>query len=158
MALCCAALKRDSVSLFVFPLLGHVQAISRPILPVYRLKYSLSCFLRIFLFEILLLCVFMLTLLLLATVISFSLLFSLQFSSLLIVASTQSLMLSSTLPLLDTYFLSISSVGFKVLCIVINFLVLGSFCLSFPPIPCTFKERSNVSYLMASVFNIFSFL
>ena len=44
MALFCAAIRRDSVSLFRFPFLSHVQVFSWEISLVCRLKYSYNCF------------------------------------------------------------------------------------------------------------------
>ena len=63
-------------------------------------------------------------------VISLSLLFLISSSRIYIDVSTQSPMLSSLLPpfFLDTYTLSMSSLGCKAFLIVINFLVLWSIC------------------------------
>ena len=74
----------------------------------------------------------MLMLLFLAAVISLSLLFCVYSSSAWIVESTQSSMLTRPLPpsFLETYSLSVSSLGCSALCIVISFLVLWSICRS----------------------------
>ena len=68
----------------------------------------------------------------LAAVISLSLLFFVYSSSAWIVASTQSSMLTRPLPpfFLETYSLSVSSLGCSALCIVISFLVLWFICRS----------------------------
>ena len=54
------------------------------------------------------------------------------FSSPCIDSSTVSSMLASPLPFLDTYSQSMSSLGCKVLCMVISFLVLWFICWSSP--------------------------
>ena len=73
----------------------------------------------------------MLPVLLLAALITLSLLSLVWSSSPCIVASMQSSTLASSLPpFFDTYSLSTSSYRCKALCIVINFLVLWSICLS----------------------------
>ena len=73
----------------------------------------------------------MLSTLLLATLMNPSLLFFILSSSLPIDTSTLSVMLASHLPpFLKTNTLSMSSLGYKTLCIIISFLVLWSVCLS----------------------------
>ena len=76
--------------------------------------------------------VLLLRVLLLAVEISFPLLLSMYSSSLFIDASKQSSMLASPLPpsVLDTYSLSLSSLGCNALCTVINFPLLWSICPS----------------------------
>ena len=71
MVLSCAVIKRDSVSLFKFPLFSHVQVISCEIFPVCHLKYLCNCFSFYFCFldVVALLFVLRLTLLLLVAVV-----------------------------------------------------------------------------------------
>ena len=96
MALSCAAVMRDSVSLLRFPLLSHDQVFTCAISAVCRLKYPYSCFSShlCFLVFVVFLLVHMLMLLFLAAVISLSLLFCVYSSSAWIVESTQSSMLT----------------------------------------------------------------
>ena len=98
-ALSCAAVMRDSVSLLRFPLFSHNQDFTCAISAVCRLKYPYSCFSSHFCFLVFVVfpLVHMLQLLFLAATISFSLLFCVYSSSAWIVASTQSSMLTRPL-------------------------------------------------------------
>ena len=55
MALFCATIRRDSVSLFRFPFLKHVQVFSCEVSSVYRWKYQYSCFSSYFCFLVIVL-------------------------------------------------------------------------------------------------------
>ena len=128
MALFCAAIRRDSVSLLKFPFLNQVHVLLCEMF-ISRLKRCFSshfCFL-----VIVILLSIMLSVSFLMAVISPSC-FSMYSSSRCIDASTLSSMQASPLPpsFLDTYSLSTSSQGCIALCIVISFLVLWSICLS----------------------------
>ena len=71
MALFCAAIWRDSVSILKFPFLSHIQVFSREMLFISRLKLSLSCFSSYFCFlVIVILLVFVLLVLFLVAVMS----------------------------------------------------------------------------------------
>ena len=72
MALFCAAIRRDSVSLLKFPFLSHVQVFSFEILFISRLKHPLSCFSSRF--------CFLVSFILLVTMLSVSFLMALCFS------------------------------------------------------------------------------
>ena len=107
MALFSVVIRRDSVTLFRFPFSCHFRVFSCAISSVCRLKspniyFSHFCFLVFVVF----LSGFIWPMYLLATMISLSLIF---------------LMLSSSL-FIGEYSLSSSSLGFKTLCIAINFL------------------------------------
>ena len=119
----CCHLKRFSFSRKVY-FRSHVQVFSCKILSACRLKYPYICFSSNFWFLVFIVFLsgLMLPMILLATVISLSLLFIMQSSKL-------------SCPLdpsfLATYSLSMSSLGCKALCISINFLVLWSICRSY---------------------------
>ena len=131
MALLCAAMKRDSVSLSRFPLLSHIHVFSWDMLLVSRLKRPYLFFLAFFFSRYCFLLVFVLSVLFLVAVISPPC-FSTKFSSRFIDASTLFSILVSHLPpsFLDTYSLSTSSLGCNALWIVISFLVLWTIYLS----------------------------
>ena len=117
MALFCAVIRRDSVSLLRFPFLSHVKVLSCEMLFISRLKRPWSCFPSLFCFlVIVILLSIMLSLSFLVPVIS-------PPSSRCIDASTLSSMLTSPLPhsFLETYNLSTSSLKCNALCIVISF-------------------------------------
>ena len=125
MALFCAAIRRESVSLFRFPFLGYVQVFSYTISLVCLLKYPYSCFSSHFCFLVII--VLLIFDLFLVSSISLSSLFFYLVSSRRIDKST----LSSTLPSLipasffDTYRLCHLS-GANTLYLVISFLVVWS--------------------------------
>ena len=103
------------------PDLGFLSEISS----VCRMKYSYSCFSFRFCFlVIVVLLLFMLSVQFLVAVINLSLLFFMESSCPRIDESTLSSMLACPRPsYLNTYSLSVSSLGCKDLCIVISFLV-----------------------------------
>ena len=81
--------------------------------------------------SLLILFIFMLSVFALVAVIGLSLLFLMLSSSSRLNASTKSSMLARPLlPSLDAYYLPVSSLGYKALCITISFLVLWFICLS----------------------------
>ena len=133
MALFCAAIKRDSVSLLWFPFLSYVQVFWCEFSLVCHLKCLYShfssdfCFLVIFVLLMLVLPV-----LFLAAIINLPMRFSMESLSHCIDASTLSSMLASPLPpsVLGTCSLPPSSLGCKALCIAMDFLVLWSICWS----------------------------
>ena len=132
-ALFCAAIRKNSVSLLRFPFLSHVHVFSWEMLLISRLKRVQSCFSSYLCFlVIVVLLVLMLSVLFLVAVISPSPRFSLYPSSRYIDVPTLFSMLANALPpfFLDTYNLSTSSLGCNALCMVISFLVLWSLCLS----------------------------
>ena len=119
MGLFYAAIRRDSVSLKMFPFLSHVQVLSCEILFVYRLKYLYSCFSSHFCFLVILVpLMFLLLVLFLVTVIFHSLFFLVYSSIRRIDASTLSSMLASSFPpsFLDTYCQSTSFLGHDFSC------------------------------------------
>ena len=128
MALFCTAIRRDSVSLSRFPFCSHVSC---EISPIHSLKYPYTCVTSHFCFLIFFVVLFIL-ILSVASVISLSLLFLMKSCRPHIDTSMLSLMLVRPLPpsFLDTHSLSISALGCKAWCIIINFLVLWSICLS----------------------------
>ena len=131
-ALFCAAIRRDFVSLLRFPFLSHVHVLSCEMLLISHLKrpyiwfYSHFCFLVIMVPLVLVLSVYFLV-----AVISLPSRFCMWSSSHCIYASTLSWILVSALQpsLLDTDDLSTSSLGCNALCTVIRFLILWSICL-----------------------------
>ena len=119
MALFCATVRRDSVSLLRFPFLSHIQVFFYEMSLVYRSKYSYSFFSSHFCFlAIVVLLILVLFVLFLVAVISISLLFLCS----LIEVSTLSSMLADPLPpsFLEPYTLFISALGCKALCIVMH--------------------------------------
>ena len=130
MVLFCAAIRIDSVSLLRFPFLV------KPIFSCLRchffsLKMSIELFFFPFFLVICVLLVFVLLVLFLVAVISLLSCFSMLSSSRYIEASTLYWMLASPFPpFLDTYSLTMLSLGCKALGMVISFLVLCSICLS----------------------------
>ena len=133
MALFCAAIRRDSVSILKFPFLSHVQVLSYEMLFISHLKRPWSCFPSHFCFLVfVILLSIVLSVLFLMAVISPLSCFSMWSSSRCMDVSTLSSMLASPLPpsFLGTYCLSTSSLGCNALCMVISFLVLLSICLS----------------------------
>ena len=105
MVLFCAAIRRDSVSLLRFPFHSSVQVFLCEISLVCLLKYSYGCFSAYFCFLVVLFALIQ-PLMLLATVISFRLLYLMLSSSSYIDASILSSMLVSPPPppsFLDTY-------------------------------------------------------
>ena len=71
----CATIRRDSVSLLMFPFLSHVLVFPCEMSSVCRLKYPYSCFSSHTCFVVIVLLNFMLSMLFLVTVIRLSLLF-----------------------------------------------------------------------------------
>ena len=133
MALFCAAIRRNSVSLINFPFLSHVPVFSCEMLLISHLKGPWSCFSSHFCFLVIVILLYIvLSVLFLMAVICPLLCFSMSSSSRCMDVSTLSSMLASPLPpsFLGTYRLSTSSQGCNALCIVISFLVLWSICLS----------------------------
>ena len=133
MALSCAAVRRDSVSLIKFPFLSQVPVFWCEMLFIGRLKRPESCFPSHLCFLVVVtLSSIVLSVSFLMVVISLHSYFSMLSSSRCMDASTVSSMLASPLPpsFLDTYNLSTSSLGCNVLSIVISFFVLWSICLS----------------------------
>ena len=133
MALFCATIRRYSASLLKFLFFRYFIVLSY-ISWVCILKYPYSCFSsHSWFLVIVVLFIFMLSELLLAAVISlFFLSFFMKSSIPRIDASTLSKMLTSPfrLSFFDTYGLCTSSLEYNTLCIVINFLVRRSNCLS----------------------------
>ena len=120
MALFCTTIRRES--LLRFPSLSHVQVFSL----VCRLKNPYSCFFSHFCFLVnFVLLIHAFSVLSQVAVIGLPARLFMQSSSRYIVASTLSSMLVSPRPssFLDTYSLSMSSLGCKALCIVMSFLV-----------------------------------
>ena len=123
-ALFCAAIRRDYVSLIKVPFLSQVHVFSCEMLFIIRLKRPWSCFPFHFCFlVIVILLAIVLSVLFLMSVISPLSCFSMLSSSHCMDVSTLSLMLASPLPLsfLGTYSLSTSSLGCNALCMVISF-------------------------------------
>ena len=110
-----------------FPFLCHVHGFSRTISLVSGLHYPYGCFFSHVCFQVYVVFLFDLMLLLLATVNSLSLPFPIYSSSLCIDASTQ---FSEPAILLPPFLIKYSRCDLWALWIVINFLVLWSFCLS----------------------------
>ena len=130
MTLFCAANKSDSVSLFRFPFLCHVQVYSCEISPVGLWKYPLSCFSSHFCFlVIVILLILVLFVLFLVAVICFCFFYAV-FDRRIDLSSLSSVLASPLPPpfFLDIYSLSMSSLECKALCIVISFLILWSTC------------------------------
>ena len=99
MALFCTAVRRDSVSLWKFPFLRHVQVLSWEMLFISRLKRPWSCFPSHFCFLVfVILLSIVLSVLFLMAVISPRSCFSMLSSSRCIDVSTLSSMLASPLP------------------------------------------------------------
>ena len=133
MALFCAAIRRNSVSLLHFHFLSHVHIFPSEMSFVSRLKCPWSCSSSYFGFLVFVVpLVFESLVLFLVTVISLSPRFCMLSSSRCIDVFTLSLMLVRPLPpsFLDTYNLSTLSLRCTVLCMVISFLVLWSIWLS----------------------------
>ena len=113
MALFCAAIRKDSVSLLQFSFLSHAQVFLCEISPVCRKKYPFSCFSPHFCFLVIVVqLVFMLSVLFLVTVISLPLFF-------LSNSRVLSFSLSSTIachlpPFHDMYSLLMSSLAWMV--------------------------------------------
>ena len=133
MALFCAAIRRNLISLLMFPFLSHVQDFSSQISLVWHLILSI----QLFFFSFLLRSYFCSVDLCVVCIVSggcnqSSPRFLMWSSSHCIGASMLSSMLPSPLPLsfLDTYSLSTLSMGYKTLWIVMSFLVLWSICWS----------------------------
>ena len=131
-ALFCAAIRRNSVSLIKFSFLSHVQVFSCEMLFISRLKRP-ELFFFPFLFPIY--CrsvVHSVVCLVFDGCNQSSSVFFMSPSSRCIDAAMLSSMLESSLPpsFLDTYSLLTSSLGCNALCMVISFLVLWSICLS----------------------------
>ena len=132
MALFCAAVRKDSVFLLGFHFLSYVQVFSYVISFVCRLKYPYNCFSFHLYFLVivilLMLVVFVLFLVAVSSLCSF-------LCSLRVVLSRYRRYLPCwrVFPpvFLDTYSLSISSVGYNALRIVMGFLVLSSIRWSF---------------------------
>ena len=116
MALLCAAIRKDSVSLLKFPFRSHVHVCSIETSLVYRWKCPCFYFFWLFLFSWCFYCQYCCNQ-------SPSLLFYVAFSC--IDALTLSWMLVSPRPpcFLCTYSLSTSSLGIEALCVVTSFLV-----------------------------------
>ena len=125
MALFCATIKRDLVSLVRFPFLSHVQIFSCEISLVCRLKCLHSCLFSHFCFQVIFaLLILVLSILFPVVVISLPL---------CIYASTLFWMKASPLPpsFLSTFSLWRLSLRCKVLRIAMSFLFLWSICWSF---------------------------
>ena len=99
MALFCAAIRRDLVSLLGFDFLSHVQVFSCEMSLVSRLKRQKSCFSSHFCFLVIVVPLILMLVLFLVTVINPSLCFSMLSSSRYIDASRLFSMLVSSLPL-----------------------------------------------------------
>ena len=132
MTLFCVAIRRDSVFPIRFPICSHVQVFSCEFSLVFRLKYPYFCFPSYSCFQAdvvqLILVVFVLFL---VNEISLSL-FCFLYSLRNVVSALSSVLISPlTLFFLDTYKLSLSSLGCKTLCINMSFLVLWPICWSF---------------------------
>ena len=124
-----AVIRRYSVSLLRFPSFSHVHVFSCEILFINRLK-SPQSFPSHFCFKVIVfLLVFVLSVLFLVTVINLCPRFSMQSSSHSTDASTLFSLLVSPFPssFLDTYSLSISSLGRNTLCIYISFFFFDPF-------------------------------
>ena len=154
-ALFCAAIGRDSVSLLRFLFLSHVHVSSCLMLLISRLKRTQICFSsNICFLVIVFLLVLVLSVLFLVAVINFFLRFSMYSLSHYIDASTLSSILVSPLPpsLLDTYSLSTSSLGCNALYMVISFLALWSICFSSSLVHCKngpeYLAREKPRYLL----------
>ena len=131
MALFCAAIRRDSVSLLMFSFLSHIHVFSSKMKLVSHLTCSYSCIYFYFWFLIVSgLLILVLPVLFLMPVVSLPLRFSILSSSRWIEAPTLSWMPESCLPpsFLDTYSLSMWC---KALCMVISFLDTRSILKSF---------------------------
>ena len=121
MALFCAAIRSDSVSLLMFLFFSHVQVFLRKIPLVCCMKCPYSWFFSHFCFLVIfVLLMFVLSVLFVVTVINLPLLFLSHY--------IDTLMLSWKLvnplpPFFDTYSMSLSSLGCKAFFIVMNFLV-----------------------------------
>ena len=111
MALFCAAIRKDSISLLRFPFLRHVQVFSCEVPLVCRLKYLYSCFASHFCFLIIFAqLILVLSVLLLVAEIRLPLRFFILSCNRCIDSSTLSWIFASPLPpFLDTYSLSTSS-------------------------------------------------
>ena len=136
MALLCAAIRRDSLSLLRFSFLSHIQIYSCEVSLVFRMKYPYSCFSSPFCFLVIaVLLILVLFVLFLVTVISLcSHFFMLSWSHRIEISTLPSMLLNSLPPsFLDTYILSVSSLKCKTLCIIISFLVLCCICWSSLP-------------------------
>ena len=125
-ALFCAAIRRDSVSLFKFPFLCHIPGSSFKSLPVCRLKCSYCCFSYHFCFLV----IFHLSILVSSVLfpVAVTCLPPPFLCILLVDVSTLSAILVSPLPpyFLVTYNLSMSSLGCKAIWIVMSIFVLWS--------------------------------
>ena len=138
-----------------FPFHCHVQVFSCAISSICRLKYQFACFSSHFYFLVLI--VFMPGLILQMLILAFFVLFNVTFESFINIF-TQSLILVSPVPLsfLETPSLSMSFLGYKALCIVINFPVLWSICMSSFSCPCycgpLLVTVPNVVWLLLTVF------
>ena len=130
LALFCASIRRDSVSLLRFPFLSHVQVFSYEMLLISRLKRPTSCFSSHFCFPVIVIrLVPVSSVLFLVAVIRLPprfCIWSLYCISRCIDASTLSSMMASHLPpsLPNIHSLSTSSMECNALCRVISFLVL----------------------------------
>ena len=115
---------------WIFPFLNKVRVFSSKMVSVCCLKYPNSCFSSHFCFQVIDLLIILLSMLYLIAVIS--LLCSFLCSSWVLIMMHYSSMLVSPLPpsFLGTYSHTMSTLGCKVLCIVISFLFLCSICLS----------------------------
>ena len=129
MALFCAAIRRDSVSLLKFPFLSHVQVLSCEMLFISRLKRPWSCFPSHFCFL-----VFVIVIYRVVSIVSdgrnqsWFVLFYVVFDHCMAESTLFSILARPLPPIfLDTYSLSTSSLGCNALCMVISFLVLGPF-------------------------------
>ena len=107
----------------MFPFLSQVQVFSYETLFVCRLKCSCSCFPSHFFC----LLMFVLSALFPTSVIIF---FFMLYSNRFIDASSLSSMLANLLSFFDTYNLSLSSLCYKALYVIMSFLVLCSICCS----------------------------
>ena len=123
-----AVIKRDSVFLHGFPFLCYVRVFSWEMSFVCRLKCPYNCFYShsCFLVNVVLL-IHVLFVLFLLDVISLSLLF---LWSLWDVLSRYRRDIQCWRVLFLTYSLSISSLGYKIVCIIMSFLVILSICRS----------------------------
>ena len=131
MALFCATIRRDSVSLFRIPFLSPVQVFSFEISLLCRLKYTKNCFSFHFCFLVIIdLLILVLLVLFFDSLISHFWLFLCcllsSFRCIDVIYTLPATYLSPSF--LDTYSLFSSTLRCKALCIVISFLVLWSIC------------------------------
>ena len=143
----CVAIKRDSVSLLMFTFLSNIQIFSYEISLVCRLCFPFYFCLQ----AIVVLLIFMLHVLFLVAIISFLKIFLMLSSSPAIDVSTLFSMLASHLPasVLDSYSLSMLSLGWKALFIV---LLVFLFSRKFVEVLPTSISRMIPSILLEGIY------